>query len=108
MGTVGLFRYFLEVRPSRGSWHSDRHCTWALDVETLPLVPLPWRVLLFRFLLCLPFWVGLLWPRAGVRVCVCVWVCGWGWVGVGVGVCVWVPAGLRCWLESRFLHVPMF
>ena len=27
MGTVGLFRYFLEVRPSRGSWHSDRHCT---------------------------------------------------------------------------------
>ena len=99
------------MRPSRGSWHSDRHCTWALDVENLPLVTLPWRDLLFRFLLCLPFWVGLLWPRAGVRVCVCgcvgVWV-GVGGCGVCVCVCVRVPAGLRCWLESRFLHVSMF
>ena len=78
MGTVGLFGHLFGVRPSRGSWHSDRHCTWALDVETLPLVTLPRRDLLFRLLLCLPFWVGLLWPRAGVRVCVCGCVGGGG------------------------------
>ena len=92
---------------------------------------LPWRDLLFRLLVCLPFWVGLLWPRAGLAgVC----VCGWEWVGVGGGGWVWVggwvggvggvggvgevgggeeggvrvPAGLRRWLESRFLHVSMF
>ena len=34
----------------------------------------------------------------------CVGVC----VGVRVGVWVRVPAGLRCCLETRFLHVSMF
>ena len=45
--------------------------------------------------------MGFFWARAGVCVCVCVW-------GVRVGVRVRVPAGLRCCLESRFLHVSMF
>ena len=100
-------------------------CTWALDVETLPLVTLPWRGL-FCCLLCLPSTGGFLLGSCGrvLWVCVkkvCVGVCGcvgvpcvtpvWG-VGVrvcgcvgGCEVCVWVHAWLmRCWLESRCLH----
>ena len=92
---------FFGVRSGRGSRHSDCHCTWALDVEIPPLVTLPWRGLLFCCLLCLPSSGGFLLGPCG-RVCVC--VCG----GVRVGVRVRVPAGLRCCLESRFLHVSMF
>ena len=108
MGSAGAFGHLPGVRPSCGDWHSDRHCTWGLDVETLPLATLPLRVLLFCLLLCLPCWVGFaLAPcgRAGVGVWVCVGVCV---CGVRVGACVSVPAGLRCRLESRFLHVPIF
>ena len=40
-------------------------------------------------LLCLPFWVGLLWSRAGVRVCVCGCVCvGSCWAALLVGVSI--------------------
>ena len=94
MGFAGPFGHLPGVRPSCGNRPSGCHCTWALDVETLPLVTRPWRDLLSRLLPCLPCWVGLLWPRVGVwvwvRVCGCVGVC----VGVCRCVCVWVPAGL--------------
>ena len=88
MGTVGLFRYFLEVRPSRGSWHSDRHCTWALDVETLPLVT-PAQAGPALPLFALPPFLGgfALAPCGRACVCVGVWVGGGVGVGVGVGVC---------------------